>query len=91
MLTYNPRCHTEFLQFIPRFKNLGQIQHIYLTDLTTEGEQHDGVTMETLLLGDIQSMKLESVQDAVHDCGGMAVLLYLHSLVCSIYNGTYCI
>lgn len=83
MLVFNPQCHTEFRQFIPQLKKSGQIQHIYLTEANngSTGESCDGNNLETLLLGDIKPHHMQTFQDAVHNCGGMAVLLYLHAMV----------
>lgn len=83
MLVFNTQCHTEFRQFIPQLKKSGQIQHIYLTEANngSTGEPCDGNNLETLLLGDIKPHHMQTFQDAVHNCGGMAVLLYLHAMV----------
>lgn len=83
MLSYNPRNSTEFYQFIPQFRTSGQIQHIYYTDVSDNNiaELNDGVPITATLFGNVVSKQKQTLQDAVHHSGGMAVLLYLHALV----------
>ena len=78
MLVYSPSSHNEFLQFIPQLKTNGKIQHTYFNE---NDNQRDGITTHVDLLGNVQSNTHHSFLEALNNCGGIAVLIFLHALV----------
>ena len=87
MLIYNPRNLKEFSQFIPQLKTSGNVQHTFMTDEMTSGELcNEGTILPVILHGNIKTIEVESFKQAIHTCGGMSVLLYLHAKVCRFYG-----
>lgn len=84
MIIFNPRNQKEFLQFIPQLKTLGNIQHTYLNDVSILNEKNDGTALPSVAFCKLQLDVMESFKDAVHNCGGISILLYLHALVQNI-------
>ena len=82
MLIYNPRNLKEFSQFIPQLKTSGNVQHTFMTDDIITGEScNEGTILPAILHGSIKTIEVESFKQAIHTCGGMSVLLYLHAKV----------
>lgn len=85
-MIFNPRNHKEFLQFIPQLKTLGNIQHTYMNDPSGMNEKNEGTALPSVPFCKLQVDVMESFKDAVHNCGGMSILLYLHALVRSLLS-----
>lgn len=85
MLIYNPRNLKEFSQFIPQLKSSGNIQHTFMTDndevVSTDSARNEGTIFPVNLYSNIATTEVESFKNAVHKCGGISVLLYLHAKV----------
>ena len=89
MLVYNPRNHKEFFQYIPQLKTSGNVQHTFLNEVDgKEKTGYEGTALPVSMFCNVSPSVFESFKNAVHTCGGMSVLLYLHALV-SFVNFEY--
>jgi len=82
MLVYNPRNHKEFFQYIPQLKTSGNVRHTFLNEVDGQGKSsYEGTALPVSMFSNISPSVVRSFKNAVHTCGGMSVLLYLHAMV----------
>ena len=83
MLIYNPRNYKEFSQYIPQLKTSGNVQHTFLNEfISDDSATNEGTLLPVVSFSNVTiSSHTESFIHAIHTCGGMSILLYLHAMV----------